>query len=138
VPRARIPRIRSPRSRIGLIRIGLSRSALTRIGLTRVVAGTALLLLAGAVGFLARSAGSLRVLSPPPRDRGPVTVILLVVAAAAWEFILTLVAVRMVRARQIMRRHRLERLAMSRPAEDSDPPGLSAAEARPPKRARQG
>ena len=62
-------------------------------------------------GVVCRDAGL-----APLHDRSPVTVTLLAIAAAGWEFVLTLIAMRVVQARRIMRRHRLERLATTLPA----------------------
>jgi len=92
---------------------GVSPARISRIrgSFTRVFAGVGVLALTAAVVFFAQSTGSSRALFPPLRDRSPVAVTLLVIAAVGWEFILTLAAVRVVQAHQIMRRHRLEKLA---------------------------
>jgi hypothetical protein len=82
-----------------------------RAGSTVVLAGIAVLALAAAVVFIALDTGSSLVSSPAPVGLRSVTIALLVIAAACWEFTLTLAAMRMVQARQIMRRHRLENLA---------------------------
>jgi len=87
------------------------RILLARAGFARVVVGVTALALTAALVFFAQSAGSARTWLPPLRDRSPVAVTLLVIATAGWEAILTLVVVRVVQARQIMRRHRLEKLA---------------------------
>jgi hypothetical protein len=85
----------------------------TRAGFTVVLAGAAGLALAVTVVFIALNTGSSLVSSPEPVDFRPVTIALLVIAAACWEFTLTFAAVRIVQACQIMRRHRLESLATS-------------------------
>ena len=117
VPTARIPR--------------------TRAGFTGLLAGVAVLALAAVLVFAARSTGSSRAWFPPLHDRRPVTVALLVIAAAGWEFILTLVAVRVVQARQIMRRHRLEQLATTLSATEPEVRASSRDEPRPPRPARE-
>ena len=94
-------------------------------GFTRVLAGVTVLALTGALVFVAQNTGSSHASFPPLHDRSPVAVTLLVIAAAGWEFILTLVAVRVVQAREIMRRHRLEKLATTWPATGPDIPGSS-------------
>jgi uncharacterized integral membrane protein len=109
-----------------------------RAGFTRVLAGVTVLALTAALVFFAQSTGSSRTWNAPLHDRRPVTVALLVIAAVGWEFILTLVAVRVVQARQIMRRHRLEILATTQSATGPDIPGSSPGETRPQEPAREG
>jgi uncharacterized integral membrane protein len=115
VPTARIPR--------------------ARVDFTWLLAGVVVLALAAALVLVARSTGLSRAWFPPSHDRRPVTVALLVIAAAGWEFILTLVAVRVVQARQIMRRHRLEQLATTLSATGPEVQGSSRDEPHPPRRA---
>jgi uncharacterized integral membrane protein len=115
VPTARIPR--------------------TRADFTWLLAGAVVLALAAALVFAARSTGFSRTWFPPLHDRRPVTVALLIIAAAGWEFILTLVAVRVVQARQIIRRHRLEQLATTLSATGPEVQVPSRDEPRPPRQA---
>ena len=92
-------------------------------GFIRVLAGVAVLALAATLVFVAQHTGSSRAWSPPLHDRRPVTVTLLVIAAVGWEFTVTLAALRLDQARQIIRRHRLERLATTRPTSGPEIPG---------------
>jgi uncharacterized integral membrane protein len=101
-----------------------------RAGFTRVLGCVTVLALTGALVFVAQNTGSSRASFPPLHDRSPVAVTLLVIAAAGWEFIVTLAAVRVVQARQIMRRHRLEKLATTGPTTSPDLPGSSLDEPR--------
>lgn len=103
----------------------------TRAGLPGVLVAVTVLAVTAALVLFAQSTGSSRAWYPPLQDRHPVAVALLVVAAAGWEFILTLAAVRVVQARQIMRRHRLEKLATTRSATGPDIKGSSPGETRP-------
>jgi len=109
----------------------------SKAGFTRVLAGVGVLALAAALVFVAQDVGSSRGSFPPLHDRSPVAVILLVIAAVGWEFILTLVAVRVVQARQIVRRHRLEKLATTLSATGPDIPGSSLDETHPWEQARE-
>jgi uncharacterized integral membrane protein len=108
-----------------------------RAGFIRVLAGVGVLALAAALVFFAQNTGSSHPSFPPVHDRRPVMVTLLVIAAACWDFTVTLVAVRVVQARQIMRRHRLEKLATTQPAPGPDIPGSSLGEAHPPEPVRE-
>jgi uncharacterized integral membrane protein len=109
-----------------------------RAGFTRVLLGVTVLALTAALVFFAQSTGSSRTWNAPLHDRPPVTVALLVIAAVGWEFILTLVVVRVVQARQIMRRHRLEVLATAQSATGPDVLGSLLDETHPQERAREG
>jgi hypothetical protein len=102
----------------------------SRVRFTRVLAVVGVLALAAALVLFAESTGLWRAWFPPPRDWHPVTATLLVIAAAGWEFVLTLAAVRVVQTRQIMRRHRLEKLATTLSAAGSDIPDSSLHEPR--------
>jgi uncharacterized integral membrane protein len=117
VPSARIPRIRA--------------------GFARVLVGVTVLAVAAVLVFVAQNTGSSHASFPPVHDRRPVMVTLLVIAAAGWEFTVTLVAVRVVQTRQIMRRHRLEKLATTWPAASPDIPGSSLGGPHPPEPARE-
>ena len=105
---------------------GVSTARITRIraGLPLVSACVGVLALTAALVLTVSDADSSRAWLPPLHDRRPVTVVLLVVAAVGWEFILTLAAVRVVQARRIMRRHRLEKLATARSVTGPDGPDV--------------
>jgi uncharacterized integral membrane protein len=109
----------------------------TRAGFTRVLAGVAVLAVTAALVFFAQNTGSSRAWFPPLHDRSPVAVTLMVIAAAGWECVLTLAAVRVVQARQIMRRHRLEKLATTLSATGPDIPGSSFDGPHPQEQARE-
>jgi hypothetical protein len=102
-----------------------SRIPRTGAGSTMVLAGIAALALAVTVVFIEFTTGSLMVSSPTSVERRPVVIALLVIAALCWEFTLTLTVVRIVQARQIMRRHRLENLATTWTATSPHPPDPS-------------
>lgn len=115
-----------------------ARSPRIRAGLTRVLAGVAVLAVTAALVFVAQNTGSSRASFPPLHDRHAVMITLLVIAAAGWEFILTLAAVRVVQTHRIMRRHLLEKLATTLSTTGPEIPGSSGDGPHPQEQVREG